>query len=268
MILTISQKERRTVAVVWIVGIIVALELCAFILKYIIQDGMASAKLPFPHSIAIIFIQNWKMLLEAGAVTLSRASIGFALGTGVGIVLAVVMSLSKTAEKIAFPYLIVSQMIPVLGLAPIIFNIVRDMNLSRIIIAAYITFFPVSVNMLSGLKSVDQEKKDLLYSIAAKKYNIYFKLMFPFSMSYLFTGLKIAAPMAVTASILVDMLGSKSGIGVKILYSLYSNSTGIFWASVITSAIMGIISFYIVVLIQKIFLPWQSALSKKEGEHA
>ena len=175
------------------------------------------------------------------------------------------MSLSKTMERIAFPYLIVSQMIPVLGLAPIIFNIVRDMNVSRILIAAYITFFPVAVNMLSGLKSVEQDKKDLLYSIAANKYNVYVKLMFPFSMSYLFTGLKIAAPMAVTASILVDMLGSKSGIGVKILYSLYSNSNNIFWASVVTSALMGIISYYIVILIQKLVLPWHKKSSGEGG---
>lgn len=229
---------------------------------------MASAKLPYPHNLAITFFKNWNMLLEAGAVTFSRAAVGFALGVGVGIILAVIMSLSRTMERIAFPYLIVSQMIPVLGLAPIIFNIVRDMNVSRIVIAAYITFFPVSVNMLSGLKSVEQDKKDLLHMIAANKYSIYSKLMFPFSMSYLFTGMKIAAPMAVTASILVDMLGSKSGIGVKILYSLYSNSTAIFWASVVTSAFMGIISYYIVVFAERILFPWKNIVTGKEGEYA
>jgi NitT/TauT family transport system permease protein len=260
------RRERRIVGSVWIAGIILILEIVAFALKYIFHDQMASAKMPFPHSVFITFFQNGGMLLEAGAVTFSRAAIGFTLGTLIGVVLAILMSLSKTLERIAFPYLIVSQMIPVLGLAPIIFNIVRDMNLSRIIIAAYITFFPVSVNMLSGLKSVEQEKKDLLYSIAAKKHKVYTKLMFPFSMSYLFTGLKIAAPMAVTASILVDMLGSKSGIGVKILYSLYSNSMDIFWASVLTSAFMGIISYYIIVFAEQIFLPWQTSSSKKEGE--
>lgn len=266
--MVVDKKERRLVAIVWVIGIIGTWELMSLVLRYVFLDAMASVKLPFPHSIGITILENWKMLLEAGAVTFSRAMIGFALGAGVGIILAVVMSLSKTIERIAFPYLIVSQMIPVLGLAPIIFNIVRDMNTSRIIIAAYITFFPVSVNMLSGLKSVDQEKKDLLYSVAAKRYNVYYKLMFPFSMSYLFTGLKIAAPMAVTASILVDMLGSKSGIGVKILYSLYSNSTDIFWASVITSAFMGIISYYIVVFAERILLPWQNVSPVKEGELA
>lgn len=263
-----DKKEKRIVAFVWIIGIIVTWELLSFLLKYVVHDGMASAKLPYPHVIVMTLIKNWEVLMQAGAVTFSRAAIGFVLGASVGILLAVIMSLSKTAERIAFPYLIVSQMIPVLGLAPIIFNIVRDMNVSRIVIAAYITFFPVSVNMLSGLKSVEQEKKDLLYSIAANKVKVYQKLMFPFSMSYLFIGLKIAAPMAVTASILVDMLGSKSGIGVKILYSLYSNSTNLFWASVVTSAFMGIISFYIVVFAERFFLPWQNAAPGKEGVQA
>ncbi len=268
MSVAIGKREQRIVAIVWVIGIIVVWELASFLLKYVIQDPMASAKLPYPHIVAMTFVENWKILLEAGLVTFSRAAIGFALGSSVGILLAVLMSLSKTMERIAFPYLIVSQMIPVLGLAPIIFNIVRDMNVSRIMIAAYITFFPVAVNMLSGLKSVEQEKKDLLFSIASSKFKVYQKLMLPFSMSYLFTGLKIAAPMAVTASILVDMLGSKSGIGVKILYSLYSNSSNIFWASVLTSAFMGIISFYVVVFAERLCLPWQKATPRKEGVRA
>lgn len=263
----VSKKESRIVAMVWGVGIIVVWEIMSFVLKNVLHDTMASTKLPYPHAVLVTIINNFGTLLEAGAVTFSRAGIGFTIGASIGIILAIVMSLSKTIERTAFPYLIVSQMIPVLGLAPIIFNIVRDMNVSRIVIAAYITFFPVSVNMLSGLKSVEQDKKDLLFAIAATKYEVYYKLMLPFSMSYLFTGLKIAAPMAVTASILVDMLGSKSGIGVKILYSLYSGSTDIFWASVITSAVMGIISYYFVSTAENLLLPWKKNSTKKVGGH-
>jgi len=120
--------------------------------------------------------------------------------------------------------------------------------------------------MLSGLKSVEQEKRDLLFSIAATKFKVYQKLMIPYAMPYLFTGLKIAAPMAVTASILVDMLGSKGGIGVKMLYSLYSNSMDIFWASVMTSALLGIISYYLVINAENLCLPWKKASSGKVGE--
>ena len=261
--MAISQKDRRIVLAVWLGAILFLWEILAYVFQYLLKDPLAAMKLPFPHSILATLIINWKTLLTAGGVTFSRAAIGFIIGAFIGILLAVVMSLSKAIEHIAFPYLIISQMIPVLGLAPIIFNIVRDMNISRIVIAAYITFFPVAVNMLGGLKSVEQDKKDLLFAIAASRVDIYKKLMFPFSMTYLFTGLKIAAPMAVTASILVDMLGSKSGIGVKILYSLYSNAADIFWASVVTSAFMGILSYYIVVWIENLMMPWKK--TRKAG---
>ena len=242
---------------VWVVGIFVLWELIAFLLDGVLHDPMAEAKLPYPHMVIISLMQNFSDLMSAAGLTLSRAFMGFALGALVGFALAIIMSLSKIAEKIALPYLVVSQMIPVLGLAPIIFTLAKDMNLSRIIISGYITFFPVSVNMLSGLNSVESEKKELLYSYAAKKPSIYCKLMIPYCLPYLFAGLKIAAPMSITASILVDMLGSSGGIGVKLLYSLYSGTKDIFWSSVLTSALMGILSYFIIVFLEKICMPWR-----------
>lgn len=257
----ISKRERNIINVVWAVGLFILWEMGAFLLDKVVHDPMADVKLPYPHNIIVSIVRNFSELINAAGLTLSRAAIGFIVGAAIGFILAIIMSLSKTAEKIALPYLIISQMIPVLGLAPIIFTLVRDMNTSRIVIAAYITFFPVSVNMLSGLNSVDSEKKELLYSYAAKKKSIYYKLMIPFSLPYLFAGLKIAAPMSITASILVDMLGSSGGIGVKLLYSLYSGIKDVFWASVVTSAFMGIISYFIVVFLEKICMPWNKQLS-------
>lgn len=253
----IDKKEKYTVNLVWTIGILAVWEFIAFFLDQIAHDPMAEAKLPYPHSIIVSIAQNFTELISAAGLTFSRAVVGFALGAAIGVVLAIIMSLSKIAEKIALPYLIVSQMIPVLGLAPIIFTLAKDMNTSRIIIAAYITFFPVAINMLSGLNSVDNDKKELLYSYAAKKKSIYFKLMIPYSLPYLFAGLKIAAPMSITASILVDMLGSSGGIGVKLLYALYSGTRDIFWGSVVTSALMGIVSYFIVVFIERICMPWR-----------
>ena len=256
-----DKKEKYKVNLVWTIGIFVVWELIAFFLDKIAHDPMAEAKLPYPHIIIVSIAQNFTELLSAAGLTFSRAVIGFALGAAIGFILAIIMSLSKIAEKIALPYLIISQMIPVLGLAPIIFTLAKDMNISRIIIAAYITFFPVAVNMLSGLNSVESDKKELLYSYAAKKKSVYFKLMIPYSLPYLFAGLKIAAPMSITASILVDMLGSSGGIGVKLLYSLYSGAKDVFWGSVITSALMGILSYGIVILFEKICIPWRKQIT-------
>jgi len=253
----ISKREKYKVNLVWTISIFLVWELVAFFLDKVAHDPMAEAKLPYLHSIILSFFQNFTELIGAAGVTFSRAVLGFAIGAAVGVILAIIMSLSKIVEKVALPYLVISQMIPVLGLAPIIFTLSKDMNTSRMIIAAYITFFPVAVNMLSGLNSVEADKKDLLYSYAANKKSIYFKLMIPYALPYLFAGLKIAAPMAITASILVDMLGSSGGIGVKLLYALYSGTKDIFWDSVITSALMGILSYFIVVFIEKISMPWR-----------
>ena len=254
-----SKTEKIVIWAVWIAAIILLWELFAFILDGVLHDQMAASKLPYFHNVVVGLVTYAGQLISAMLVTFSRALIGLAIGTAVGFLLAILMSLSKTIEDIAFPYLIVSQMIPVLGLAPIIFTLVRDMDASRIVIAAYITFFPVSVNMLSGLKAVDPLKKDLMHSYAARKYVTYKKLYLPFSAPYLFAGLKIAAPLSVTASILVDMLGSSSGIGVQLMYSLYGGLKDLFWAAVVMCALMGVISYYIVVLLEKLIIPWKSA---------
>lgn len=258
--MNLSKREKYRINLIWAGAIFLLWEFGAFLMDRVLKDPMAAAKLPYPHSILQTIIQNFSQLMDAAGLTFSRAVLGFVLGAGIGFLLAIFMSLSRIIEKIALPYLIISQMIPVLGLAPIIFTLVRDMNTSRIVIAAYITFFPVSVNMLGGLKSVDPEKKELLYSYAAKKPSVYYKLMIPFSLPYLFAGLKIAAPMSITASILVDMLGSSGGIGVKLLYSLYSGTRDIFWGSVATSAFMGIFSYLMILVLERICMPWKKQL--------
>lgn len=258
------RKNRTTATLLWAAGVVLLWEGVAFCLVNIFHDKMANAKLPYLHSIIYTIAANFSEISNAALLTVSKAAIGFALGAAAGIILAVIMSISKTAEKIAFPYLIISQMIPVLGLAPIIFNLVRNMDISRIIIAAYLTFFPVAANMLGGLKSVEPEKRELMYSYAAKKRSVYIKLMLPFSLPYLMTGLKIAAPLSITASILVDMLGSKGGIGVKLLYSLYGGEKDIFWASVLVCAAIGMLSYFIIILAEKILIPWKKTSSGGE----
>jgi NitT/TauT family transport system permease protein len=259
--------ERILVAVVWIALILAIWEGAAFILAYKLDARLALQKLPYFHQIVRTFIGNFPDLLDSGMVTLSKSFTGFAYGALIGFALAVLMSWSDAMEKIAFPYLILSQMIPILGLAPIIYNIVRNGDASRIIIAAYITFFPVSINMLSGLKSVEPGKIELMHSYAVSRFAIYVKLLLPASMPHLFTGLKIAAPMSVTAAIVVELLGTDSGIGVKILYTLYygSNAALMFWSSILMAIMLGVFSYLVVSAAERVLIPWENFAS---GEKA
>ncbi|MDR3207828.1 MAG: ABC transporter permease [Oscillospiraceae bacterium] len=259
--------RKAIVPAVWVAAFVLIWELAAFVLTQLLPPTLAIQKLPFLHNIAVTFVSNFFSLLESGWVTLSKSFVGFGIGAAVGFLLAVLMSWSKVMEKLAFPYLIISQMIPILGLAPIVYNIVRDGDVSRILISAYITFFPIAANTLSGLKSSGQDERDLMFAYAAKKPTVYRKLLLPSALPHLFTGLKIAAPMSVTAAIVVELLGTSSGIGVKILYTLYYGANGalMFWSSILMAALLGITSYYIVFWAERLCIPWAVAARKKAG---
>lgn len=250
-------RSKATVLTVWILAIIAAWELVAWSLVDLFHTHMATSKFPYLHDIVIKIISNSGTFLSEGAVTFTNAVIGCVLGTLVGVLLSIWMSAAIKIEQITYPYLILSQMIPVLGLAPIIYGIVRDEYASRILIATYITFFPVAINMLSAIKSVEKEKRELLYVYATNKWNMYLKLFLPASLPSLFGSLKVTAPLSVTAAILVELLGSQKGIGVIILRSLYYGSSQVinFWAAVTVSALLGIISYVLVVLLEYLCLP-------------
>ena len=203
---------------------------------------------PSPVSSRMSAVQ---IVLQSARDTLVRAGIGFLLGSGIGFLLALVMKLSGIVEKILFPYLMLIQMIPILGMAPIILSITGDIGVSRIIIAAILTFYPVATNTLAGLNSVSLEKNELMYSYAATKRNLYGKVLIPSAIPYFFTGLKIAAPMAITASILVDTLQGDGGLGCMLSQSLrHAMSIYVFWQIVLLAAIVGILSSYLMGLIE------------------
>ena len=190
--------------------------------------------------------------------TLVRAGIGFLIGTAAGFILALLMSLSKIVEKIAFPYLMLIQVIPILGMAPIILAITGDINTSRIVIAAILTFYPVSANVLAGFKAVEKEKHELMFSYAANKFQRYTKTLIPACIPYFFTGLKISAPMAITASILVDTLQGGNGLGCMLSQSLKGGMTRlVFWDIVLISAIIGILSFWLMGVIERLLCPYK-----------
>lgn len=173
----------------------------------------------------------------------SRIAVGFLIGMAAGFGLALLMKLSGIVEKLAFPYLMLIQLIPILGMAPIILSLTGSIGVSRIVIAAILTFYPVAANTLAGLKSVQQEKYELMYSYAANRRTIYKKVLIPSCIPYFFTGLKIAAPMAITASILVDTLQGDGGLGCMLSQSLkHAMSIYVFWDIVLVSAVIGVLS--------------------------
>lgn len=266
-------SSPKWVTVVWVLGLIVVWEIGATVvagvkrtpenvlphLYQIIGSVFSTQKVNGTQTATQIVLSNaW--------VTLERAGIGFVLGAAVGFLLALLMSRFTAVEKMVFPYLMIIQMIPILGMAPIVLAITKDIDKSRIVIAAILTFYPVATNTLSGFKAVEKEKRELMYSLAASRWDIYRKLLIPYCIPYLFTGLKIAAPMAITASILVDTLQGGGGLGCMMSQSLkHAMTIYVFWQIVFLSAIIGILSYQLMVWLEKLLSPYPKDLRGSRG---
>jgi len=260
-------SSKQMVTIVWVIGLIIVWEIGATI----IEQTKRSPENVLPHLYQIIesiisrdLVSNsqtaLQIVLSNAGITLFRAGIGFLIGTAVGFVLSLLMNLFLTVEKITFPYLMIIQLVPILGMAPIVLSITKDINKSRIVIAAILTFYPVATNTLAGFKAVEREKHELMYSLAASKYEIYKKLLIPSCIPYFFTGLKISAPMAITASLLVDTLQGGGGLGCMLSQSLkHAMTIYVFWQIVFLSAIIGILSYYFMTVIEKLVSPYKRA---------
>jgi NitT/TauT family transport system permease protein len=253
--------------VVWLVVLFILWESISWMLLHVWKVPLAQAKLPYPHKVLQTLISYSPTLLKQGWSTLSNATVGFVIGSLLGAILAIAMSTNKFVEKLVLPYAIASQMVPVLGLAPIIYGIFRDEQLSRTLIAAYITFFPVALNTLRGLTSTSVESTELMRVYAANPLQVYIKLRIPAALPLFLNGLKIAAPLSVTGAILVELMGAQQGIGVIMLSNLYygSSHTYMLWSTMLTAASMGILSFLLIRLLERIATPWQPEFITKNG---
>jgi NitT/TauT family transport system permease protein len=264
--------SKQVVTLVWIIAIFIIWEIGATSIEHIKR----TPENVLPHIsqiIASVFstkpVSNnqtaLQIVLSNAGDTLCRAGIGFLIGMISGFMLALLMNMFHAVEKVAFPYLMIIQMVPILGMAPIVLAITRDIGISRIVIAAILTFYPVSTNVLAGFKSVEKEKHELMYSYAASKFQLYTKTLIPASIPYFFTGLKISAPMAITASILVDTLQGDGGLGCMLSQSLkHAMSIYVFWQIVFLSSIIGILSYYLMDVLEKLILPTNRKVKLKK----
>lgn len=255
---------KAMVLLLWAISLIALWEMAAFLLNNVLKVPYAQTKIPFLHKVLIeMFVQRDTLFAQCG-VTFLNAMLGFTLGALVGIGIAILMSVWKTVEHIVMPYAVTSQMIPVIGLAPIVFGILHNASLSRITISGYVTFLPVSISVLRGLKSVMPTQLELMNIYAASSSQIFSKVKWKSALPSVFTGLKLSAPLSVTAAILVELMGAPNGIGVLMMSSIYYGNSQIymFWSTVVASVCVGLLSFLIILALERVLTPWQPEFRK------
>lgn len=190
-----------------------------------------------------------QFLVGAAFYTWREAAIGFVVGAVIGIALAAIFVHSRLLERAFVPYVIASQTIPIVALAPmIVFAFGQDV-MSVVIIATYLTFFPVTIAMIRGLRSPDPRAIELMRSYAAGRWSVFWKLRMPASLPYLFTALKIAATASIVGAIVGEGPGGiPDGLGRAIVNfnTQYISGPEKLWATILASALLGIFFFSLV----------------------
>jgi NitT/TauT family transport system permease protein len=199
------------------------------------------------------------VLFDAALFTAREAVVGFVLGAAIGFSIGVVLAHSRLLQRGFLPYLVGSQTIPILAIAPMVVVWLGGNGapawVSVAVISAYLTFFPVAINTLRGLLSVDPRAIDLMRSYAAGWWPILWKLRVPSSLPYLFTAFKIAAPAAVVGAIIGELPSSiQDGLAGAILNfnQYYVTSPPSLWAVNIIAALLGITFFAVVALTERL----------------
>jgi len=193
----------------------------------------------------------WTILARASLFTLQEALAGFIIGGLLGFALGILFAHSGLLERGLLPYVVASQTVPLLAIAPMVVIWLGGSWLSVAIIAAYLTFFPVTINTLRGLRSPDQTAVELMQSYAATRWEILWKLRVPAALPYIFTALKISATASVVGAIIGELpSGIADGLGRIILNfnQYYATGPEKLWASILFSALTGMVFFLIITL--------------------
>ena len=222
-------------------------------LAEIVQDTLRQdrPRLPAPHQ---VFTELWETTVEKkitskrslvfhGWITLTATVLGFAIGTMLGILLAVGIVHNRAMDMGVMPWAIASQTIPILALAPMIIIVLFSIGISglvpKAVISAYLSFFPVVVGMVSGFRSPDPMQTDLLRTYAATRSQVFWKLRVPASLPYLFTSLKVGIAASLVGAIVGELpTGAVAGLGARLLVGSYYGQTVQIWSALLGCAFL------------------------------
>lgn len=207
--------------------------------------------LPAPHQVAVNFFENTflrpvtssRSLVYHAWVTLSSTLLGFAFGTALGIVIAVGIVHLTTLDRSLMPWIIASQTIPIMALAPMIIVVLNAVGITGIVpkalISTYLSFFPVAVGMVKGLRSPEPLHLDLMHTYNSDRSQVFWKLRVPTSIPFLFTSMKVAVAASLVGAIVGELpTGAVAGIGAKLLAGSYYSQTIDMFAALVAGSIV------------------------------
>ncbi|MBH1957678.1 MAG: ABC transporter permease [Burkholderiales bacterium] len=229
--------------------------------------GMERPVLPAPHQVALDFwssLVDWPVdsprnLLYHVAVTGETTLAGFVLGTLLGLLLSVLIVHSRTLDRALLPWIVASQSVPVLAIAPIVLVILGSLGFSglapKAVIALYLCFFPVTVAMVQGLRSPQVIETEMMHTYAASRWQSLWLLRLPAALPFLFPALRVGIAASLVGAMVAELpTGATAGLGARLLTGSYYGNTLAIWSALLMSALLGLALTSLVALAEHLVL--------------
>ncbi len=212
--------------------------------------------LPAPTQIAQALLDNRQLIWMHTLTTVLETTVGFALAVVFSLITAGVMVLSPWIKRLIYPFLIISQTVPLIAVAPLLILWLGYGLLPKIVIVIIVCYFPITISLIEGLELADPDFLNLLKSMGASHWQIFYIVRWPHALPSLFAGLKIAATYSVMGAVIGEWLGSSSGLGVYLTRSSHSFLTDRVFAAIFAITALSFLYYALISILARLALPW------------
>ena len=213
-------------------------------------------KLPAPSAIGAELVSSSGLYLRHTWVTLAEVLLGFAVALTLGVLLAALIASFPTFERAIYPFVIASQTIPIIVMAPLLLIWIGYGIAPKVVVVTLIAFFPIVVNTVDGLNSADADMVDMMRTLGASKRQVFSKVRVPAALPFLFSGIKIAVTFSVIGAVIGEWVGASAGLGYLTRVSVPLFLTARSFGAVVILSVMGVSLFVAVALLERLLLPW------------
>lgn len=222
----------------------------------VMLSNMPAYLLPAPTEIARTFIDELPKLLRHGWVTTHEMLLGYLLAVAVAVPIAIAITSSQRFDQFVMPTLLFFQVVPKVAVAPLFLVWFGVGALPKILVAFLISFFPIVIDTAVGLRSMSSEMLDLARSMGASRIQIFMHFRLPTSLPYLFSGLKVAATLAIAGAVVGEFVGADKGLGYLLLVTNSNMETALMFSTLIGLTFIGLVFFYSVEFLESLLIPW------------
>jgi NitT/TauT family transport system permease protein len=212
--------------------------------------------LPPPTVIFQTFVDEFAKLAFHGWVTLYEMLLGYGLAVAVAIPLAIAITSSERFDRFTMPTLLFFQVVPKVAVAPLFLVWFGVGAMPKVLVAFLISFFPIVIDAAVGLRSMSAEMRDLARSMGATRMQLFAQFRLPTSLPYLFSGLKVAATLAVAGAVVGEFVGADKGLGYLLLVTNSNLETALMFATLFALTLIGLLFFYAVEFLEALLIPW------------